>query len=117
MGFTAEAPHSPISSYADCIFFNGLTQHNGKWWVYYGGSEYNTCLANAPIRKRSSMVVCCSCLSTEAVRYYYGGSRKENFPAAEHAQARRWNQDTRTAHSSFMQYRRRIYAYDTDRDC
>ena len=46
-GFTAETPHKPISSFADCIFFNGLTLHNGKWWLYYGGSEYYTCLATA----------------------------------------------------------------------
>jgi len=46
-GFTAEPPHKPISNYSDCIFFNGLTRHAGKWWVYYGGSEYYTCLATA----------------------------------------------------------------------
>jgi predicted GH43/DUF377 family glycosyl hydrolase len=46
-GFTAEAPHKPISSFADCIFFNGLTRHRGRWWLYYGGSEYYTCLANS----------------------------------------------------------------------
>ncbi len=46
-GFAAEAPHKPVSSFADCIFFNGLTRHDGKWWVYYGGSEYYTCLATA----------------------------------------------------------------------
>jgi predicted GH43/DUF377 family glycosyl hydrolase len=50
-GFTAEVPHKPISSFADCIFFNGLTRHNGKWWVYYGGSEYYTCLATAPAQR------------------------------------------------------------------
>jgi predicted GH43/DUF377 family glycosyl hydrolase len=49
-GFAAAAPHEPISYYADCIFFNALTQHNGKWWVYYGGSEYYTSLATAPVR-------------------------------------------------------------------
>jgi len=47
-GFSAEPPHKPISSFADCIFFNGLTRYQGKWWVYYGGSEYYTCLATAP---------------------------------------------------------------------
>jgi predicted GH43/DUF377 family glycosyl hydrolase len=47
-GFAAEAPHKPVSSFADCIFFNGLTRHSDKWWVYYGGSEYYTCLATAP---------------------------------------------------------------------
>jgi predicted GH43/DUF377 family glycosyl hydrolase len=46
-GFTAEAPHKPISNFSDCIFFNGLTRHEGKWWIYYGGSEYYTCLATA----------------------------------------------------------------------
>jgi predicted GH43/DUF377 family glycosyl hydrolase len=53
-GYTAEAPHSPISYFADCVFFNALTQHNGKWWVYYGGSEYYTCLATAPVRHRKA---------------------------------------------------------------
>lgn len=47
-GFSAEPPHKPISSFADCIFFNGLTRYAGKWWIYYGGSEYYTCLATAP---------------------------------------------------------------------
>jgi hypothetical protein len=47
-GFTAEAPPKPISSFADCIFFNGLTRHRGRWWLYYGGSEYYTCLATSP---------------------------------------------------------------------
>ena len=48
-GFTPEAPFTPISGYSDCIFFNGLTQHDGKWWFYYGGSEYYTCLATCPV--------------------------------------------------------------------
>jgi predicted GH43/DUF377 family glycosyl hydrolase len=47
-GFTAETPHKPISNFSDCIFFNGLTRHERKWWLYYGGSEYYTCLATAP---------------------------------------------------------------------
>jgi predicted GH43/DUF377 family glycosyl hydrolase len=46
-GRSAEAPHEPISNFRDCIFFNGLTRHAGKWWMYYGGSEYYTCLATA----------------------------------------------------------------------
>jgi predicted GH43/DUF377 family glycosyl hydrolase len=50
-GFTATAPHKLVSSYADCIFFNGLTRYKGKWWFYYGGSEYYTCLANAEAGK------------------------------------------------------------------
>lgn len=54
-GFSADAPHQMISSFADCIFFNGLTQHQGKWWIYYGGSEYYTCLATAPVRTHTNL--------------------------------------------------------------
>ena len=50
-GFSAQPPHKPVSSFADCIFFNGLTLYNNKWWFYYGGSEYYTCLANAEYKK------------------------------------------------------------------
>ena len=49
-GRCAQPPHDPISSFRDCIFFNGLTRHAGKWWMYYGGSEYYTCLATAPAK-------------------------------------------------------------------
>ncbi len=47
-GRSAEPPHAPVSSFRDCIFFNGLTRHAGQWWLYYGGSEVYTCLATAP---------------------------------------------------------------------
>jgi predicted GH43/DUF377 family glycosyl hydrolase len=47
-GRSAQPPHESISRFRDCIFFNGLTRHGGKWWLYYGGSEYYTCLATAP---------------------------------------------------------------------
>ena len=46
-GRRADPPHDPISSFRDCIFFNGLTRYAGRWWMYYGGSEYYTCLATA----------------------------------------------------------------------
>jgi predicted GH43/DUF377 family glycosyl hydrolase len=49
-GFAAKAPHKLISAFADCIFFNALTRHEGKWWLYYGGSEYYTCLATSPTK-------------------------------------------------------------------
>jgi predicted GH43/DUF377 family glycosyl hydrolase len=49
-GFTATEPHKLISSFSDCIFFNGLTQYGGKWWLYYGGSEYYTCVATSTAR-------------------------------------------------------------------
>lgn len=46
-GFTATPPHKQISTFEDCIFVNGITQHQGMWWVYYGGSEYYSCLATS----------------------------------------------------------------------
>lgn len=46
-GLSARPPHNRVSWMEDCIFFNGLTRHNGKWWAYYGGSEVYTCLATA----------------------------------------------------------------------
>jgi predicted GH43/DUF377 family glycosyl hydrolase len=46
-GLAAESPHQSISRFRDCIFFNGLTQFDGRWWLYYGGSEYYTCLATS----------------------------------------------------------------------
>lgn len=46
-GFSVEDKKKSVSSFSDCIFFNGLTFHKGKWWLYYGGSEYYTCLATA----------------------------------------------------------------------
>src|SRR5687768_7437648 len=46
-GRRATPPHDRVSSFRDCIFFNGLTRHAGKWWMYYGGSEYYTCLATS----------------------------------------------------------------------
>jgi len=51
-GFTAKAPHEMISVWNDTIFFTGLTQYQGKWWLYYGGSEYYTCLATCPDREQ-----------------------------------------------------------------
>jgi|GEM_PF-450864 len=51
-GFTVETPHKLISSFADCIFFNGLTRYQGTWWLYYGGSEYYTCLATSPAKNK-----------------------------------------------------------------
>lgn len=41
-------PGRLVSCFRDCIFFTGMTRHDGKWWVYYGGSEVYTCLATAP---------------------------------------------------------------------
>jgi predicted GH43/DUF377 family glycosyl hydrolase len=47
-GFSAEAPHRFISCWADTVFFTGMTRYREQWMVYYGGSEYYTCLATAP---------------------------------------------------------------------
>ena len=50
-GRDVDPPHEPNSGFRNCIFFNGLTRHGGKWWVYYGGSEVYTCLATAPVAR------------------------------------------------------------------
>ena len=50
-GCSASDPAQKVSPYRDCIFFNGLTRHDGRWWIYYGGSEYYTCLATAPVSR------------------------------------------------------------------
>jgi predicted GH43/DUF377 family glycosyl hydrolase len=47
-GKSATDPERTISPFADCIFFNGITKHKGRWWLYYGGSEVYTCLATTP---------------------------------------------------------------------
>jgi predicted GH43/DUF377 family glycosyl hydrolase len=47
-GFAKGSRSEFVSCFSDCVFFNGLTRHQGKWWLYYGGSEYYTCLATAP---------------------------------------------------------------------
>ena len=46
-GYSAEESRQLITSFADTIFFTGMTAYQGKWWMYYGGSEYYTCLATA----------------------------------------------------------------------
>ena len=53
VGLDARTPHQPVSNFRDCIFFNALTLHSGTWWLYYGGSEYYTCLATADGRRAS----------------------------------------------------------------
>ena len=49
-GRAASPPHEPVSYFRDTVFFTGLTRHDEKWWMYYGGSEYYTCLAQAPVK-------------------------------------------------------------------
>lgn len=51
-GLSVSAPHVPVSHWRDTIFFTGMTVHNGEWRMYYGGSEYYTCLATAPAHRR-----------------------------------------------------------------
>jgi predicted GH43/DUF377 family glycosyl hydrolase len=48
-GFSAKKPRRRISHWRDTVFFTGLTAYQGKWWMYYGGSEYYTCLATAEL--------------------------------------------------------------------
>lgn len=49
-GRDASPPHKSVSYFRDTVFFTGLTQHADQWWLYYGGSERYTCLAQAPVR-------------------------------------------------------------------
>ncbi len=36
-----------VSDWGDTVFFTGLTKVADKWFLYYGGSEYYTCLATS----------------------------------------------------------------------
>lgn len=44
-GCSMYPPYNKVSTWLDTIFFTGMTRHDGLWWIYYGGSEYYTCLA------------------------------------------------------------------------
>ncbi|MFH1008119.1 MAG: hypothetical protein V1800_11580 [Candidatus Latescibacterota bacterium] len=44
-GYSAKPPHKPVSYWRDTVFICGMTLFKGKWYAYYGGSEYYTCLA------------------------------------------------------------------------
>lgn len=44
-GLSYKSPHNIISSWRDTVFFTGMTIIKNKLHMYYGGSEYYTCLA------------------------------------------------------------------------
>jgi len=44
-GKAARKPHNKVSFFHDTVFFTGMTVFKGKWHIYYGGSEFYTCLA------------------------------------------------------------------------
>ncbi len=44
-GLSADESDKVVSYWRDTIFFTGMTKHDNRWWAYYGGSEYYTCLA------------------------------------------------------------------------
>lgn len=46
-GYDYLNPDVLVSNWRNTIFFTGMTKKDGKWWMYYGGSEYYTCLATA----------------------------------------------------------------------
>jgi predicted GH43/DUF377 family glycosyl hydrolase len=48
-GYSAEPPHRPVSYWRDTVFMCGMTVFGDQWYAYYGGSEYYTCLATAPV--------------------------------------------------------------------
>lgn len=43
-GKLAAPPHQKCSHFCDTIFFTGMTQVGDELYMYYGGSEYYTCL-------------------------------------------------------------------------
>lgn len=46
-GLSVDLPHMHVSHWRDTIFFTGMTLYKDKWWAYYGGSEFYTCLAQS----------------------------------------------------------------------
>ena len=50
-GFSCDKPDILVSNWRDTVFFTGLTEFKGKYYVYYGGSEYYTCLAVCDVKK------------------------------------------------------------------
>lgn len=53
-GFDAETGKKQISRWRDTVFFTGLTEHEGKLRLYYGGGEYYTCLAEIRLKGHAS---------------------------------------------------------------
>ena len=43
---------TPNSGWYDTVFFTHITLHGDKWYAFYGGSEYYTCLATAPLKHK-----------------------------------------------------------------
>lgn len=36
--------------FKDCLWMNGIVEHDGQWWMYYGAGDRNIGLATAPVR-------------------------------------------------------------------
>ncbi|MDI6452818.1 hypothetical protein [Peloplasma aerotolerans] len=50
-GYDYLNPKNLVSNWRDTVFFTGMTMKNEKWMMYYGGSEYYTCLAMSKVKK------------------------------------------------------------------
>jgi predicted GH43/DUF377 family glycosyl hydrolase len=50
-GRSAAKPDQMVSYFRDTVFFTGMTRFQDRWHLYYGGSEYYTCLARASVRR------------------------------------------------------------------
>lgn len=50
-GKLKDPPYQKCSHFCDTIFFTGMTQVGRKLYMYYGGSEYYTCLCSADMKK------------------------------------------------------------------
>lgn len=51
-GRSPRAPYNVVSRWRDTLFFTGLTERAGKIYLYYGGSEYYTCLATTDVKPK-----------------------------------------------------------------
>ena len=50
-GYSATEKGRPVSNWRDTIFFTGMTQVGDELYIYYGGSEYYTCLCKVKLKK------------------------------------------------------------------
>lgn len=51
-GYQYLNPKKIVTYWRDTVFFTGMTLKNNTWMMYYGGSEYYTCLATAKEKKK-----------------------------------------------------------------
>lgn len=50
-GYDYRNPKKLVSNWRDTVFFTGMTLYKNTWMMYYGGSEFYTCLATSTMNK------------------------------------------------------------------